>query len=87
MQKTDILLKIRNLSITVETLENTLHADFKEILLIKLQKKKTTHQHLEYILRHNLQNALYQQFSTCWAQTTSWAKGLFPWAARLLHGP
>ena len=43
MQKTDILLKIRNLSITVETLENTLHADFKEILLIKLQKKKKPH--------------------------------------------
>jgi len=41
MQKTDILLKMKNLSTTVETLETTLHTDFKEILLIKLQKKNT----------------------------------------------
>jgi len=38
MEKIDILLKMRNFSITVERLENTLHADFKDMLLIKLQK-------------------------------------------------
>jgi len=47
---------MRNLSITVEMLETTLYADFKEILLINLpkkKKKKATHQHLEYILRNH----------------------------------
>jgi len=38
MQKIDILVKMRNLSITVERLETTLHADFKGLLLITLQK-------------------------------------------------
>jgi len=38
MQKIDKLLKMRNLSIIVERLETTLHTDFKEILLITLQK-------------------------------------------------
>jgi len=79
MQKIDTLLKMRNLSIIVERLETTLHSDFKEILLIMLQKN-TTQQDLEYILRHHLQNALFQWFSTCWVQTT-------PWAARLFHCP